>query len=987
MKKTILFALGALLSLNAWSYDQVAASIKWTDGTDNAVVTSDAADGIKTNQRKVGTALTEGTRNNFAANPGEAMATFNPATNKPGTDASAMIEYSVKMKKGVTFTLTSVEYDAIKQGTDGASYHWSYTVDGVEATPVQVSQDDLLRDNNTTGSPALHHTHEITATAGQTVSLRFYVSGFNAGKLFCLSDVQINGTINGEEEVRTFTDFKIDFRSEEPTVVLPEGGVLPSNVSLSDLNYHGNQHGIQGGTITVNVDGPVKFTLGGCSWGNGIAISKNGEALTTIDNKVGCDNSGVGSGYTKFVTWTYNVEEAATLSFAVNGYLPYFFAEACDFVPQVEVRYFDTDGKTLIGEPQIVDGGSALAYAYGAEDVTVAEGKAFRGWFNAAAPTATKVAEGTPLTEDLSLYAKATDVEIAEVGKIFNYDLTKNYFYQEDHELFSATGGQFHDATHGWDFKNGGTLSIEVAGNALLSVGVCKYSNTGITEVKDANDSIIGQLEVEKDVTADGSEQTIRYTGEATVLTFYFTTTTYIHSIKVYNVETIPTKNELGYFEVAAGDAAGFLLALTSAEEGDKIFLPNGTYDLGDAVLTPISKNNISIIGQSMENTIIKNAPDFHNEGISTTATFLITATNTYFQDLTIQNAMDYFGAIRAGLAGGRAVCLQDKGTKTICKNVKLLSNQDTYYSNKVGAVKYFEDCEIHGTVDFICGDGSVYFYGTELVCEQRHPDGGGADAVTASNADASDKGYVFEHCTIKYAEGIEGTKPIASLGRSWNNAPKTVFLNTFLDDSNGELIMSKDADKQKDKVARWTLGAMNALPEFFGEYNSVDKDGNVVSPASNNVTFVLNSEEKQMETILTAEQAATYTMEYTLGSWAETAKADAEQIALDKTPSRWYIWAGEKEMEPSEIAAYLVERDGVLSIETELPDWQGEENIIIRAANGRGGFGYVATYGPDAAIDNTSACNCKVEKIVRDGQVIIVRNGREFNALGAELK
>ena len=189
MRKTILFALGALLSINAWSFDNVPATIKWADGTDNAVVTSDAADGIKENKRKVGTGLTEGSRNNFAANPGETMATFNPSAKKPGVVESAMIEYSVKMKKGVTFTLTSVEYDAIKQGTDNASYHWSYTVDGVEATPVEVLKDDLLRDNNTTGSPALHHVHEITATAGQTVSLRFYVSGFNNGKLFCLSDV------------------------------------------------------------------------------------------------------------------------------------------------------------------------------------------------------------------------------------------------------------------------------------------------------------------------------------------------------------------------------------------------------------------------------------------------------------------------------------------------------------------------------------------------------------------------------------------------------------------------------------------------------------------------------------------------------------------------------------------------------------------------------------------------------------------------------
>ena len=963
------------MSLNAWSYTDVAASIKWADGTANAVVTSDAADGIKENNRKVGTALTEGSRSNFAANPGEAMATFNPATSKPGTDASAMIEYSVKMKKGVTFTLTSVEYDAIKQGTDGASYHWSYTVDGVEATPEAVSQNDLLRDNNTTGSPALHHTHEITAAAGQTVSLRFYVSGFNSGKLFCLSDVQINGTINGEEEVRSFTDFKLDFRSEPYTVVSPEA--LPSNVSLANLNYKDAQHGLQGGTITVNVDGPVKFTLGGCQYGNNIAVQKDGVNLTTINNKVGCDNSGVEGGYTKFVTWTYNVEEAATLSFTVNGYLPYFFAEACDFVPQVEVRYYDTDGKTLIGEPQIVEGGSALTFAYGVEDVTVDGGKAFRGWFNASTPTATKVAEGTPLTEDLSLYAKATEYEIAETGKIFTYDLTKNYFYMEDHELISTQGGKYHNAQHGWVFGNGNTLSIEVAGNALLSVGVCTYSNTGTTLVKNATDSVIGQLDVVKNETPDGSEQTIHYNGEATVLTFHFTGTTYIHSIKVYNVNSIPTKNEAGYFMIAPDDAAGFLLALTSAADGDKIFLPNGTYDLGEAVLTPISKNNLSIIGQSMESTIIKNAPDFHNEGIGTTATFLITATNTYFQDLTIQNALDYFGAINAGLGGGRAVCLQDKGTKTICKNVRLLSNQDTYYSNKIGAVKYFETCDIHGTVDFICGDGSVYFHGTSLVCEQRNPNGGGADAVTASNADASDKGYVFNYCTVTYAENIEGALPVVSLGRSWNNAPKTVFLNTFLDNSNGELIMTKDASQQKDKVARWTLGAMNALPTLFGEYNSVDSEGNVISPASNDVTFVLGESEKQMETILTAEQAATYTIDYTLGDWSETAQADATQAMAD-----------ESNIDPEGI--YLIEYlEGGYAI-VKGTDFTEREFVpqgdhTLRKANVRGGFGETAD-GETTGMENSQAPKAKIQKLIRDGQVIIVRDGKEYNVLGAEL-
>ena len=49
----------------------------------------------------------------------------------------------------------------------------------------------------------------------------------------------------------------------------------------------------------------------------------------------------------------------------------------------------------------------------------------------------------------------------------------------------------------------------------------------------------------------------------------------------------------------------------------------------------------------------------------------------------------------------------------------------------------------------------------------------------------------------------------------------------------------ASDASEQKDKIARWTLGAMNALPEKLGEYNSVNKSGNVVSPASNAVKLM----------------------------------------------------------------------------------------------------------------------------------------------------
>lgn len=977
MKKTILFALGALLSINAWSFDNVPATFSWTVGNESeATVVSDAASGVKETKVKVGSGLSVSTASNIACNPGNTMVLYNPATSKQGAVEAAMIEYTVKMKKGVTFTLTGLSYDAVKKGTDNATYKWSYEVDGVGSDTTEVAKENILRDSKS-APPALNHSETISAAAGQEVKVRFFVSGFDAGKNFCLSNVQINGTIDGEEIPRTFTNFKVDFRSEEPTWVEP--AEKPANVTLSDLVFKDTQHGLQGGTITVQVDGPVKFTLGGCTYGKSIIVKKNGADLTTIDNKVGCDNSGVGNGYTKYVTWLYNVEEAAELSFTVNGYMPYMFAEACDFVPQVEVRYFDTDGKTLIGS-EIIDGSSALVYKYSASDVTVPAGCAFRGWFDGTTPTALKVAEGTAVNEDLSLYAVATEIEEAALGKIFNYDFRQKSFYPEDHEVLVFNGGSYKDAQHGWTFGNGNTLGVKVAGKALLVVGVCKYSHTGDTELRDAAGNVVGKLTTEKEVTPDGELQSIQYTGEATTLTFHFTGTDYIHSLKVYNIAELPQKDEYGYYEIAPNDGAGLILALESMAAGEKIFLPNGIYDLGETCLTTISKNNISIIGQSMEGTIIKNTPDYRKEGISTTATILITATNTYLQDLTLWDNMDYFAAIAAGLSGARGVSLQDKGTKTICKNVKLLSHQDTYYSNKVGAVKYFEDCEIHGTVDFICGDGSVYFKNNVLVGEQRNASGGGANAITASNADASDKGYVFESCRVKYAEDIQGTLPVMSLGRSWNNAPKCVFLNTVLDDSNGALNLYKDASQQKDKITRWTLGAMNKLPEKFGEFNSMDKDGNIVSPASNNVTFVLGNDEKQMETILTADEAATYTIDYTLGAWAADAQNDAKQAVCEEKA---------EDFEPD--AIYMAEAEGekpILFKGNEFFDKIALYNGItytIRKANGRGGFGLPAGTAPQG-VENTAAEGVKVQKIIRDGQVIIVRDNREYTIFGTQL-
>ena len=79
---------------------------------------------------------------------GNTMVTYVPAASKAGNKPEVMIEYCVQMLKGVTFQLQSISYDAIKAGTDNASFTWSYTVDGTESDITTVDKDALLRDNN-----------------------------------------------------------------------------------------------------------------------------------------------------------------------------------------------------------------------------------------------------------------------------------------------------------------------------------------------------------------------------------------------------------------------------------------------------------------------------------------------------------------------------------------------------------------------------------------------------------------------------------------------------------------------------------------------------------------------------------------------------------------------------------------------------------------------------------------------------------------------
>ena len=290
------------------------------------------------------------------------------------------------------------------------------------------------------------------------------------------------------------------------------------------------------------------------------------------------------------MTWNYNKEEANVLTFVLNGYLPYFFAEACDYIPQATVTYYDTDGTTVVGS-EVVNSGSALAYAYGEANVTVSEGYKFRGWFDKASG-GKKIAEGTAVNADLNLYAVATEIEIADYGKTFVFAL--NNFDFGVHDVIRNNGGTQNNG-HGYDFKTGNGLDFDVAGNAVITVQLCQYagekSNWNVTsEITDGVTITPSQFAAR--VSTDAEEMQINYKGPANKITLSSTGQSYIHNIKIENLPLDPADMKIEPDKGIITLKQGETYTLTKGTDfSDKFVDNNYTYKSSNAEIATVSED------------------------------------------------------------------------------------------------------------------------------------------------------------------------------------------------------------------------------------------------------------------------------------------------------------------------------------------------------------------------------------------------------------
>ena len=752
-------------------------------------------------------------------------------------------------------------------------------VDGVP------TKGDLIETSSVANGPT-----EVTIELDETVTGVYICRHTGAEGVLC--KVQFVETVP-----RTFKDFELNFVG---VTSMPE--TLPDGVTELTGSPREDDHGLNNFKMVVEVDGPVKFTIGGCQYSSTPAIIKNGEAvLAEIDVATpGCYHKG------GVATWTYNSMEPATLTVIGGQYTPYIKVEACEYVANVIITYFDQNGNKL-GE-ETLEPGTVFVPKYTVANLpAIADGLAFRGWFN---NSGVKITEGTAIDADTKLTAKVTAIEKAETGTHYDYDFTSNTWYQEDHELITVDGSYYN--THGWLASS---IKLDVSAKAVVMVRNCQFTDEQTAEVKDSKGTIVASFQAR--VEADGGVASFTYDGEPTTLTITYPATAYVHGVEVYNVEDFVTKDETtGYYVISSGDVSSLLLTIKSAQEGDRIFLPNGTYDFGETVMTPISANNLSIIGQSADGVIIRNAPDVKVEGLGSADLFQNFSTGLYMQDLTLQNDLDYY---KAGT--GRAPVLQDLGTQTIMKNVNMRSYQDTYYS-KSGDY-YFEGGLIQGTVDYICGNGNAYFNGVTLLNKSRSATGSTGDCtITAANTSSNLKGYVFNGCTI------ETESKTFNFGRSWGTA-KTAFLNTTI--NSGKLA-----------ATRWTVAGMNSAPVSYKEYNTVDKSGNGMNtPASNIIEFTHSTGNNTMETVLSAEEAQEYALDKFFTDWDPAAIAAQETIDTEN-------------FDPE--AVYLVENNGAFVALVKGSALSAYTQGTLRKANARGGFGAAADLSLVTGIKNAAS-------------------------------
>jgi pectinesterase len=179
-------------------------------------------------------------------------------------------------------------------------------------------------------------------------------------------------------------------------------------------------------------------------------------------------------------------------------------------------------------------------------------------------------------------------------------------------------------------------------------------------------------------------------------------------------------------------------------------------------------KRYFHLVGEGADKTVLTydlsanlTGPDGKKIGTFRTPSAVIDAEDFTAENLTFENASG---------TNGQALALRVDGDRAVFKHCQFLGWQDTVFLNR--GRQYFTNCYIEGHVDFIFGGATAFFDHCRI-----HAKANGY-LTAASTPDTQPYGYVFDHCQITGAPGVQ-----TFLGRPWRLNAATAYLNTTMSD------------------------------------------------------------------------------------------------------------------------------------------------------------------------------------------------------------
>ena len=204
------------------------------------------------------------------------------------------------------------------------------------------------------------------------------------------------------------------------------------------------------------------------------------------------------------------------------------------------------------------------------------------------------------------------------------------------------------------------------------------------------------------------------------------------------------------------------------------VFIKNGIYE----ERVNLSKGKtISLIGESRDGVVITNNRNRGKESryrnFRDITTMLCNGDDFYMENLTVANTAGDVGQAEAHYIAG---------DRQVYRNCKFTGFQDTQRTNG-GARAYLRDCFIEGAVDFIYGDGLIYYDR----CTINSVNGGGyvtAPAECSATEPGTDGkmlhyGYVFNRCNLTAKRDVKDGSYY--LGRPWKKEAASYFINCTL--------------------------------------------------------------------------------------------------------------------------------------------------------------------------------------------------------------